>query len=120
MQQTPARDEQRESDKDLALAWLLGDDTGVSSETLCAHLLGLEESWRSPPCDAADRGRCIRLLNVIPSYWARLDELAVSEPGRQCSVNGDSEHEDDWKNQIPMIRHEAALTNPQEQEKEEE
>lgn len=108
-------EDQRESEKDLALAWLLSDDTGVSSETLCAHMLGMQKNWQSPPSDAADRASCVRLLNLIPSWWARLDELSVSEPGRPYSVNGDSEHEDDWKHQIPMIRHEAALTNPQEE-----
>src|SRR4051812_16275735 len=64
--------------QDVALRWLLSDDTGTSSKTLCAHMLGIDTlRYQSPPSDRADRGRCIRLLQLIPEWQARLDELAT-------------------------------------------
>lgn len=95
-----------------ALEWLLSHDTGVSSKTLCAHMLGIEtKGFQSPPSDADDRGRCIRLLNLIPEWWDRLDEMAetpsnealvISSRGMNVETNG-------WAEQIPHIRREAEL-----------
>lgn len=75
------------------LNWATDHDTGVSSEVLLRHMIGLYPGfWRhSSPSDAYDRGRCIRLLNIIPEWWDRLDEM--SEFG-------------DWKEQIKLIREE--------------
>lgn len=59
------------------LEWATDDDTGTSSEYLCRYMLGLKPNkWgKSAPSDKWDRGRCIRLLNLMPSWWNRLEEL---------------------------------------------
>lgn len=58
--------------------WLGSGDTGLSSLTIVAHI------ERNPivaaqirnvyhwPCDPADLGRCIRLLDIEPTYRANL------------------------------------------------
>ncbi len=69
-------------EKDLVklLDWATGDDTGISSNAICRHMLGYEKAggwgWNmAAPSDSGDRGRCIRLLNLIPQWWDRLYEL---------------------------------------------
>lgn len=83
----------------ILINWATDDDTGASSEFLCRYLLGFDanKKWGySAPYDADDRGRCIRLLNKIPGWWDRLDELSgVSE---------------EWEKQIPLIKAEANKT----------
>jgi hypothetical protein len=77
------------------IEWALGGDTGSSSKSICRHMMGMEPlsfDWIGPS-DSDDRGRCIRLLNLVPEWWSRLDEMAkVSEY---------------WEKQIPLIRKEA-------------
>ena len=63
-----------------ALEWLLSDDTGWSSMTIAAVMLNLPtESLKrkSIPYDSGDLGRCLRLLEKIPEWNARLDEVGV-------------------------------------------
>lgn len=57
--------------------WATGDDTGCSSNALCRHMMGFESDPHGfmAQSDADDRGRCIRLLNKIPEWWDRLDEM---------------------------------------------
>lgn len=45
-----------------ALEWVVGDDTGVSSKTMFAALMGVEKhlKMRDIPCDGSDFGRCYR------------------------------------------------------------
>ena len=72
--------------------WCLGNDTGVSSERIMRHMLGLGSSpqWGDlPPSDEWDRGRCIRLLNLFPEWWDRLDEM------RTLNIS--------WNEQIDLI-----------------
>lgn len=77
----------------ILLDWATSGDTGTSSEFLCRYLLGFDanKQWEySAPSDSGDRGRCIRLLDKMPEWWKRLDELSgVSE---------------DWEKQIPLIK----------------
>jgi hypothetical protein len=81
------------------IEWATGDDRGTSSVALLRHMMGFEPKsfdWTGP-CDEDDRGRCIRLLNLIPEWWERLEEMAnVSEY---------------WAEQIPLIRAEAKYKN---------
>ena len=77
------------------VAWATGDDTGMSSNTVLRFMSGLELSNIQiclPPSDAGDRGRCIRLLNLFPEWWDRLDEM------RGLS--------DEWNEQIDLIKQE--------------
>lgn len=81
------------------LKWLRGTDTGASSKTLffhlCGHLVGEASAypWKCEasgrrgfdgmtdvPHDAADFGRCSRLLAKFPAWRERLPEMAVKLP----------------------------------------
>lgn len=94
-----------------ALRWSLSDDTGTSSKTLCAFMLGFNETngargWGSsyPPSDADDRGRCIRLLKHIPEWIDRLPEIAEANPGGL--VDADKPEvpiKQSWAYQVPLI-----------------
>lgn len=104
------------NEKDLLkiIRWATGDDTGVSSQALCRFMLGLP-SIRNypPPSDAADRGRCIRLLKLVPEWWLRLDEMA-SLPSRRVHYfgsNGAGVRKEGWGEQIPLIRNEAGISS---------
>ena len=93
-----------------ALQWALGDDTGISSETMCAYFTGATKAGpfgMQAPSDAADRGRCIRLLKLIPEWLPRLDELKHLDRGT-ISVNGAdpiprAEYYQSWTHQLPLI-----------------
>ncbi len=65
-----------------ALKWLLGRDTGVSSKTILAHMLGISRAeWEAGhPWDPADFGRCERLLAKFPEWRERLPEMSKVSP----------------------------------------
>lgn len=100
----------------LASEWLLSGDTGISSKALCAHMLGMEPDHNMPPSDADDRGRCIRLLNKIPEWWVRLDEMAQYSPQESLVISsrGINTERRGWAEQIPLIRKEATPTTEKE------
>jgi hypothetical protein len=82
----------------IIIKWATGDDTGVSSRFLCRWLYGFDPAdlrYYTAPSDASDRGSCIRLLNLIPEWWDRLDEMAGVSKG--------------WEEQIPLIKKEAGI-----------
>lgn len=63
--------------------WWLGTDVGKSSAAiftvLCAERLKWESNYygqKATPQDAADFGRCRRLLDAIPEWRSRLNEVA--------------------------------------------
>lgn len=58
-----------------ALAWIVGADTGTSSKTIWAHMMGQRCSG-SYPSDGGDFGRCVRLLEAVPEWQPRLSEMA--------------------------------------------
>jgi len=65
--------------------WWLGTDVGKSSaaifHVLCFDSLKWETNdyaRKATPQDAADFGRCKRLLNAIPEWKSRLGEVAVA------------------------------------------
>lgn len=97
-----------------ALFWALSGDTGTSSEALCAHMTGNPSTrYAGPPSDASDRGRCIRLLELIPEWIPRLNELKKydekPEQGITISSAGISSYSNTWGKQIPLIVHEGRL-----------
>ena len=55
--------------------WLFSNDTGISSKTILAVILGFPCDWKSPPSDPADFGRCYRLLKKIPELRAELHQM---------------------------------------------
>lgn len=66
-----------------ALQWKVGGDTGISSETIWAVMMGVEKTdtfGPMPPSDPSDFGRCYRLLQFIPEWRERLPEVATKHP----------------------------------------
>lgn len=70
-----ARMDAREHDKQLVLselkeemAWIAGNDTGMSSIAIWCAMMGVAPSRDSTPSDPSDFGRCYRLLKKFP-YW---------------------------------------------------
>lgn len=97
-----------------ALFWALAGDTGISSEAIAAHMAGYPNSRMMPPSDAADRGRCIRLLELIPEWIVRLPEMAKYDKQKQddgfvVNSSGISAYSNSWSKQIPLIMHEGKL-----------
>jgi hypothetical protein len=89
-----------------ALFWALSGDTGNSSRTIAGHMTGNPtERHTMPPSDASDRGRCIRLLELIPEWIPRLPELAREKPQEGIVINssGISTRTNGWADQIPLI-----------------
>lgn len=62
------------------IAWLLGDDTGVSSKAIFGVMMNQPTRDRSVPWDPSDFGRCYRLLKLMPSWRGRLNEVAEKYP----------------------------------------
>lgn len=98
-----------------ALFWALSGDTGNSSRTIAGHMTGNPtESHMMPPSDRDDRGRCIRLLELIPEWIPRLDEMRQydvpeREQGIVINSSGISAYENSWSKQIPLIKEEGKL-----------
>lgn len=102
-----------------ALAWALSDDTGTSSKTICRYMTsthGITGAHFSPPSDAADRARCIRLLELVPEWLLRLGELqkfydSIEKQGQSFTVTSSGIGADDntWARQIPLIIKEGKL-----------
>ena len=72
------RDEAMREDVSIArraLLWLAGRDTGMSSEAICYHMLGMKSDG-SFPLDPSDLGRCLRLLELFPEWKPRMGEMA--------------------------------------------
>lgn len=58
------------------MEWMLGNDTGMSSKTICAVMTGNAMSRPEIPYDPSDFGRCYRLLNHFPEWKERMPEMA--------------------------------------------
>lgn len=61
------------------LAWMLGGDTGVSSETIVRVAAGIEpgeDDNFDAPYDPSDFGRCYRLLRKFPELNKKLPLVA--------------------------------------------
>lgn len=64
-----------------AMEWLVGTDTGISSVAICRHMLGIARPRKhSHPRDGGDLGRCLRLLELIPEWKSRINEMAEHGP----------------------------------------
>lgn len=103
-----------------ALFWALSGDTGVSSESIARFMTGNDfnagDKWfgGGPPSDASDRGRCIRLLELIPEWIPRLPEMTALDKkapsnGIVISSAGISTYSNSWAEQIPLIMKEGKL-----------
>ncbi|WP_438980262.1 hypothetical protein [Polynucleobacter sp.] len=97
-----------------ALFWALSGDTGNSSRTIAGHMTGnLVESDMMPPGDRDDRSRCIRLLELIPEWLPRLDEMKkydapdTKPEGVVINNSGIGAYDNSWSKQIPLIAKEG-------------
>ena len=59
------------------MAWLISDDTGMSSEYMAGELSGQFSRPYAHPYDADDFGRCSRLLVAVPELRERLDQMRL-------------------------------------------
>ncbi len=65
------------------LEWLMGGDTGISSQTILSVMTGTPMTGNfgpSVPYDPSDFGRCYRLLGHFPEWKNRLHEVAEKYP----------------------------------------
>lgn len=100
-----------------ALFWALSGDTGISSEAIARHMTGSGPGSKfgmQPPSDASDRGRCIRLLELIPEWLPRLGEMVKydkedKQDGFIINSSGISAYDNSWSKQIPLILQEGKL-----------
>jgi hypothetical protein len=58
--------------------WFVTGDTGVSSEAIVAQMMGIEtgRTWGDHPHDCGDFGRCYKLLEAVPEFKPRINEMA--------------------------------------------
>lgn len=101
-----------------ALFWALSGDTGISSEAIAKHMTGSTAVRMIPPSDSGDRGRCIRLLELIPEWLPRLDEMKkydapdVKPTGIVIGGSGITAYDNSWSKQIPLIVSEGKFARP--------
>jgi len=65
-----------EHERQLAVTWIVGRDTGLSSKCIWAVMMGQPMAEAQIPYDLDDFGRCWRLLALIPRWRMRLQEMA--------------------------------------------
>ena len=60
------------------MEWMLGENAGTSSKTICAVMTGskLEGLRADVPHDPSDFGRCHQLLTLFPHWRGRLAEVS--------------------------------------------
>lgn len=60
--------------------WIMGHDTGTSSETIFSVMTGKNVRSHGDPLDPDDFGRCHRLLKLFPEWRKRMPEVAAKFP----------------------------------------
>lgn len=69
-------------------AWIHGKDKGLSSEATVAQLTGVKlQGVTQYPSDAADFGRCERLLRRVPELRGLLSLVGYVSPQWEALVN---------------------------------
>lgn len=97
--------------------WALVGGTGTSSKAIAKHMTGYisdDAFGFMPPSDSADRGRCIKLLELVPEWLPRLSEMCkydTQKPqGIVISSSGISADTNTWFKQIPLIVQEGKFS----------
>lgn len=98
-----------------AMFWALHGSAGMSSKSIAQHMAtGISDGH--PPSDADDRSRCIRLLELVPEWLPRLDELKKYDTkktdGFVINSSGISAYDNSWSKQIPLIVSEGNFAGP--------
>jgi len=67
----------------VAANWLFNGRTGISSEAIFAHMVGVKQTgdWSNWPHDPDDFSRCERLLQAVPEWRERIPEMAQLNKG---------------------------------------
>jgi hypothetical protein len=98
----------RETAEGDAIEWLTNGDTGTSSETIWSVMMDrpiTRPRWfPDTPHDPDDFGRCYRLLNVMPSWRARLPEVGAKYPIWRPLVEAWDELTALWEAELPSGR----------------
>lgn len=63
-----------------AMQWIVGSDTGISSETIWSVMQGVKPDWPDTPSDPDDFSRCHKLLTLIPEWRENLKLVAYAYP----------------------------------------
>lgn len=86
------------------IAWFVSGDTGASSETIAAHMCGVEPNgaYFCAPSDPSDLGRCLRLLELFPEWKARMPEMVEYGPEWSALVSC-------WDKLASLMDHEAGI-----------
>lgn len=101
-----------------ALFWALAMSTGTSSKAIAKHMTGFsaeQAAGFSPPSDADDRSRCIKLLELIPEWLPRLGEMFKYDApdkrteGFVINSSGITADTNTWSKQVPLIVKEGNL-----------
>lgn len=100
-----------------ALFWVLTGDTGTSSKAIAKHMLNIAIEGMfgfQPPSDGSDRRRCIKLLELVPEWLPRLNEMlrydkAKKQEGIVINSSGISAYDNSWQKQIPLMVKEGNL-----------
>ncbi len=101
-----------------ALFWALVYRTGSSSQAIAKHMTGFsseQPNGFSPPSDAGDRLRCIVLLELIPEWLPRLNEMVKYDAPDQrtdgfiINSSGITADHNTWAKQIPIMVAEGNL-----------
>lgn len=68
--------------KDKIIMWMLSGDTGISSEAIVSQMTGFKtyRCGSDYPRDRGDFGRCHRLLEAVPEFMPRIEEMAQRSP----------------------------------------
>lgn len=93
--------------------WALHGSTGSSSLSIAQHMAtGLSSGM--PPSDKDDRSRCIKLLELVPEWLPRLNEMkqydAPADKKQDAFVinsSGINAYDNSWSKQIPLIAQEG-------------
>jgi hypothetical protein len=62
-----------------AAQWIVAGETGSSSRAMWARMMGVTGD-KNHPQDGGDLGRCLKLLEFIPEWKARLPEVSGLSP----------------------------------------
>lgn len=83
-----------------AAKWGAGSNTGESSRAMLGLMLGVRPRTSfCYPHDGGDLGRCIGLLDAVPEYRERLDEMKAIGPEWAALIEHWPELEARWRRQ---------------------
>lgn len=89
------------------LAWLRSGDTGMSSLTIAAvmeqdaTIAAMNRGHGSHPLDPSDLGRCLRLLDIVPSYRQNLQVMKSVSPQWNVLITHWEELEALYREELP-------------------